>query len=514
MFLSIKNYCHGPYRLYDSLGNAQELSEISSRKWFPTQIIDREENISHDAIPTQIVGIIDFTNRTSAGLTPRGIPMYFFFPINPAYPTFVVSAKVNPRENMLAQVSYEHWEDKRPRGGVQRILGAVGNVMAEAAALIQAAGIPKKPAIPTVVPLSPRTVPPYWDRVFNIDPAGCADVDDVFCWRNDGTLGIAIADVASWVAEGDPCDLYARELGQTIYVDGIPSIPMLPVAISETAASLRCDGTTRSVLTAIWLPSAEAPTWEIQHVALTRCYSYESAVGSEDLMLVTAALRALGTPTLAEEPHGVVEHAMILYNTFAARALRAKGVGLLRTHDKMKNTEFADIALKSGCAEIAHMGSSAGRYVPGCTSGGHSGLGLDVYCHATSPLRRYADLVNQRWLKHILCSADAPTTHLHLGNRLNWRNQIVKQLDRDLYFLQNLQPNSITTVSGIVLRVLSDRGIERISIYVPMWRRKVTVRRPVTTNVTIPEIGSNVALRAYCNLRATNWHERLVCSID
>jgi len=39
--------------------------------------------------------------------------------------------------------------------------------------------------------------------------------------------------------------------------------------------------------------------------------------------------------------------------------------------------------------------------------GPHSGLGVDVYIHATSPIRRYLDLVNQRQLHHYLLEKGA-----------------------------------------------------------------------------------------------------------
>jgi len=39
--------------------------------------------------------------------------------------------------------------------------------------------------------------------------------------------------------------------------------------------------------------------------------------------------------------------------------------------------------------------------------GPHSGLGVDVYIHATSPIRRYLDLVNQRQLHHYLLKKGA-----------------------------------------------------------------------------------------------------------
>jgi hypothetical protein len=72
-------------------------------------------------------------------------------------------------------------------------------------------------------------------------------VDDVIMWRQVGDameFGIGIADVAAWIPEGCEADAYAEQLGQSLYIDGVPIRPMLPFAFS----SLRSDGVTRPVL--------------------------------------------------------------------------------------------------------------------------------------------------------------------------------------------------------------------------------------------------------------------------
>ena len=61
-------------------------------------------------------------------------------------------------------------------------------------------------------------------------------------------MAIAIADVASWVAEGSPVDNYAEKAGQTLYNNGRVVAPMLPTSLSTRCASLRSDGVARPAL--------------------------------------------------------------------------------------------------------------------------------------------------------------------------------------------------------------------------------------------------------------------------
>ncbi|MCB0908759.1 MAG: RNB domain-containing ribonuclease [Nocardioidaceae bacterium] len=76
-----------------------------------------------------------------------------------------------------------------------------------------------------------------------IDPEGSMDLDQALHIARDGDgylVHYAIADVAAFVAPGDPVDLEARRRGQTFY--GADSkIPLHPKVLSEDAASLLPD---------------------------------------------------------------------------------------------------------------------------------------------------------------------------------------------------------------------------------------------------------------------------------
>jgi hypothetical protein len=208
---------------------------------------------------------------------------------------------------------------------------------------------------------------------------------------------------------------------------------------------------------------------------------------------------------IGNDPHDWIAHAMITYNTHAARCLRKQARGLLRRHATATHNLYMDIP---GCE---HLGSAAGEYVTAdaddCV---HTGLGLDVYTHASSPLRRYADLVNQRWLRHSLFGTPAPSSTV-APTALNRRARTLKALERDLWFLGHLKTDGITATRGIVLKEAGHRGERQYVVYVPEWRRKIygTSEHGLELNR-----GVNVNVRAYCDLKKPCWDHRIVCSIS
>jgi exoribonuclease R len=339
-------------------------------------------------------------------------------------------------------------------------------------------------------------------------------VDDVLGWRTlpDGTREcmIGIADVAAWIREGDALDVAARAAGQTIYENGVAIRPMLPATISADAASLRADGRPRPILARVFTFPSGAARWSHEYTPIHRAYTYESVTtDAEVCKKIQDDLGAILGRSVGDDPHVWIEEAMILYNRHAAEELRRVRGGLLRAHAGMRDTSYTDIAAASGCAEIAFLGSAAGRYVPSDAAGAdaaHAGLGLAAYAHASSPLRRYADLVNQRWVRHLLFEDPEPRVDPQLSEDLNERAKTVKQLERDLWFLTHLKTDAITEVRGVVLKASSRSQAWRV--YVPEWRR--TVRG---TCASPHNPGAAVTIRAYCDLKRPTWDNRIVCQI-
>src|SRR5690348_5915821 len=76
-----------------------------------------------------------------------------------------------------------------------------------------------------------------------VDPPGAMDLDQALHVARDGdgyVLHYAIADVAAFVAPGDPVDLEANRRGETLY-GAEDKIPLHPRVLSEDAASLLPD---------------------------------------------------------------------------------------------------------------------------------------------------------------------------------------------------------------------------------------------------------------------------------
>lgn len=80
-------------------------------------------------------------------------------------------------------------------------------------------------------------------ELVTIDPPGSRDLDQALHIARDGQgfeVSYAIADVAAFVAAGDPVDLEARERGLTLYAPDLRT-PLHPPELSEGAASLLPD---------------------------------------------------------------------------------------------------------------------------------------------------------------------------------------------------------------------------------------------------------------------------------
>jgi len=524
MDLCIRNYSQGQYSL-STPTTIHEYTEPITRKWLNGDILNpATKELQHRDIKNHkgIVGIIDYLNRIRIGMTPRGVPLYNFHPYDPAYPTMVVSSKLKPDQNMVAIASLEHWNDKHPRAGVQHVFGPVGDQAAETAALRMGLALPKAPIEPdeedNIVAHHIRhhsNAP--WDVVFNIDPPGCEDVDDVMGWRQTsrGTeFFIGIVDIAAWVPEDSSLDLEAKAAAQTIYVDGKAVDPMFPAYLSTQKASLRADGVKRPVIALLYLIEGDTvlqTEWRLLNVAVNTAYTYESVLDNPAISEVLPALLGIITKQPQSiDPHVWVEQAMILYNTKVAEVLKQSHKGLLRRHAGTSNAAYSLLAEKTKNHELAFLGAAAGQYVSAiATDTNHAGLGLATYCHATSPLRRYADVVNHRWLKHLVFGFQMPYG-VTIAEHLNHRSSVIKQFERLIWFLQHLNPDgSITTTQGIVITYNAETKTAKV--YISDWKRTV---RAAHTTIQVYEPGQSVIIRAFSNTKATSIHQRVVCAMN
>ena len=439
-------------------------------------------------LPT-LVCIIDLVNRTRQGTSKSGTPLYMAHPLDPAYPPMIVGSREKDlSRNRFALVKIREWA----RGDFVSWIGPVGDISAERTALILMSGSSTPLPILTLHTFDP--IPLLEWETCNIDPSGCKDIDDVISWRRvEGKVvevAISIANVSLFIDIGSPVDVEACRRGQTLYSNGAVVAPMIHPILSEGIASLKADGIARPVLS-LHLPSME---WKQQFLVNQKTYTYETAP-----MELNEVFAFCGATTA--DPHEWIERAMILYNVEAAKKIR--GHGILRTQsppDAEKASMWKAAAIASGEPSLALLGYSAGLYA---MDGAHWALGEETYCHATSPLRRYADIVNQRCILSLLKGLMPLTYSKDLIDVLNERGRIAKQLDRSLL---SIPLDVLIEGEGIVI----DYKELKVGIYFIPWKSRITIR---LLEPYIGAIGDRRHVKGFCDHTCTNLKRRVVWQI-
>jgi len=478
-----------------------------------------------------IVGTVELTNKSKYGLTKRGIPMYLFTPYNKKYPHFIVGcSEKDTTRNQIGLIKLDSWTSTFPRGALQELLGPSGDVDAEKEALIWQA-CPYKWAKYDYQPihtLSKRTV--LEGYTFHIDPEGCRDVDDVFTFQQIGNsewkVTISISDVASYVEDGSSVDILASLIGQTLYdPDGKVLRPMLPSAYSEQACSLLPGKKTYGIsLQFIWNGiTIFNSTWIETTFTVNESYTYESF--QECNKVEKQVLQSIAS-YLAKEPvddaHQWVEQMMLFYNKEAGALLKKAGMGILRKHaapDLEKLEKY-----KAYIPELQQLAFSSAEY---CLAEEqettHYGLESAAYAHASSPIRRYADLVNQRILKTLIRNSTEYYIVPIAMYDMNQRGKEIKRHARDYAFLTAIQHGRTTFQGRIMEKQPKENNQVKIVIYVPEWKRMIsTTYTAISENAVLSrdekkEIDvtdfKEVAITCAFMPNARNWKERAVFQI-
>ena len=335
---------------------------------------------------------------------------------------------------------------------------------------------------------------------FNIDPPGCIDVDDSFTVKQVGQdawqISINIADVASLIEEGSDLDVQARKRSTSFYSPtGECLAPMFPPELVE-AASLGADDP-RPALSLQFVYCYENGIsdfkWLETTVIRSRSFTYDEA---DSLLHRYPELKVIRDITMGANSHEWVQQLMILYNQKAGEALKARGLGILRSHSAPKAEELAQLtAIDPSFGILAY---EAATFCLPSDESKHFGLDTDAYAYASSPIRRYCDLVNQRALKGL-----ATVNQENLIYHLNRRQKQAKAFSRDFFFMTQLSNSK--DVEGTVI----GQAKEKVKVYVPVWKRTIKVRLLDTT----PPQGTKVSIEWYDDRGKPNWKERIVFKI-
>ena len=337
---------------------------------------------------------------------------------------------------------------------------------------------------------------------FHIDPPGCRDVDDTFTFLKDAdrwTISINIADVSAYIEEGSTLDLFAQQKATSFYSPiGDALAPMLPPELEQLASLLPGEDKLTLSLQFDWqgeeISEIKGFRWIPSMTNTTSSYTYDEAVheykkGREEFQILAKLSKS-------EDSHKWVETLMILYNTKAGELLKERGEGILRAHSKPNMDKLE--AWTAIDPDLAFLAYEAASYVDAKEESFHYGLGASSYAYASSPIRRYCDLMNQRSLKGL-----SPVIDTRIIEHLNRRQKQAKAFSRDLFFMTQLKGDS---ARGTVVAIKEDS----FKVYVPVWKRVVRVK----TIQEPPAIKTQLTLKWHNDMKKAFWKERIVFAFD
>ena len=273
---------------------------------------------------------------------------------------------------------------------------------------------------------------------YSLDDAGTREIDDALSLerREDGCwIWIHIADPARLIEPGSPLDREARRRATSLYLaDGV--MPMLPLSLAAGPLSLRAGVRSAALSVAVQLDgTGEVTAHRIVRSWIRPRYGLTYADGDElielappgdesladlaDLMNRRQRWRRSRGAVLFDRPEGrfrqregalevqviepsparlLVSEAMLLMGAVVAGFGQEHDLALpFRSQPPASLPSAEELELiPDGPARDAAIKRCLSRGVQGTRPMPHFSLGLPAYVQATSPIRRYADLVAHR----------------------------------------------------------------------------------------------------------------------
>ncbi len=332
------------------------------------------------------------------------------------------------------------------------------------------------------------------EKPVTIDSVLTHDIDDAISISysgNDVIVGIHITDVSHFVDHDSLLDQEIRLRAVSIYLPE-KTIPMIPPVLSEQAASLNA-GEIRPTISVMARFGADLVLKDFRILPSTICVherlSYEEAderirnsSSREAAMFAIASavrnrrvacgalifkdpelsLRVCEDKTIEmsirdrESPSQIlVSEMMILANSLFAEFLKHMSLpAIFRSQpppmEKIELGDEYDPVLSYRCKKSLSRGELGTYPAP------HSTLGLEAYTTATSPLRRYSDLIVQRQIKASLGMAspiDRDELERILGEiSFRLERAVLMERERQRYFLlKYLAQNKSEEFEAVVL---------------------------------------------------------------
>lgn len=317
----------------------------------------------------------------------------------------------------------DRWAKVSDTGDLMELLGPVGNKETESKVLHLAMHIhPCHYPSYTLTPSTENSKTIH--SVFSVDNKSTRDIDDALSVTTDGhktIVGIHITDVADTLynrlSEEDRTEMFtfAMNRASSVYTD-IENTPMLPPYLTYNELSLS-QGDVRKSIT-LWVTFDE--TDKIIDHRFENCYVKNVSAVSYDIFKEKhpSEFHILSRLSGHTDPTDIIAWSMMMYN---------KQFAILDKDILLRHQSGTEMAMYSNVTEKRI----------------HEAIGA-LYTHATSPIRRYADLYNQMKWHGFMSILDLDELN-SASNNVSFFHR--KHSVMDLSYACRLEPQKVKVVS-------------------------------------------------------------------
>jgi len=344
--------------------------------------------------------------------------------------------------------------------------------------------------------------------VMTIDGQGTLDFDDAISIEAEGgyyRVGVHIADVCEYAAKGDAIDQEVINRGTSIYMPDM-KIPMMPPRLAENICSLKV-GEVRPAISIFFKISRYAELFEFEVVPSIIKVGRQLTYNDVDLMVDTdesiwllneiacnfrrkrlsngavqisipeTSIRVFDNGDVSvrkldrESPGRMfVSEMMIMANWLMARFLADHDMPAIFRGQPEPKARLYSQKKESTLFQNWMQRRMLNRVIISPQPESHSGLGLDKYVTATSPIRKYFDLVTQRQIRACF-DMEQPYSVDEIEKILQFLKQPLMnagqvQMRRNRYWLLKYLERQIgAKEEAIVLNKLRDKYIILLTTY-------------------------------------------------
>ena len=319
--------------------------------------------------------------------------------------------------------------------------------------------------------------------IFTIDPSGCVDRDDALSISITDNphifkIQVYIANVWLWIKLFDLWELLEKTNCSTIYLPDF-NRNMLPTELSENICSLdegECShftfvmefeiNTSEKTLKPIY-KNTNRDIITQRNIHISNNFDYESKPLLKYIPYNLLLQKTREINPEIKDSHELVAFWMMQMNTFLAKEMYSKKIGIFRTTTSSNNNKNTTLNTTSSFLHIWEHAIS-GKYIEYSDSDEyhHQILNVSHYMHFTSPIRRKVDIYNQLcWMAEYNMDV-FPRLYI---DSINEDTKKIRKIQNECTLLYTLQQSSREDeeIDGIILQIITT---EKVLVYLPTYK--------------------------------------------